>query len=163
MLRHSLLLAAALFSVAIPAHATESQDATAPVLTIQFPDGGKPSVDLTMPELMAMPISTITTTTPWHDGEQTFEGVALSQLMETVGASAELLRVQALNGYETEVPFSDFVEHGPILAFRLNGKEMSVSEKGPLFIVYGFDDKPELNSELFFSRAAWQVRSMSVE
>ncbi|MCU0832783.1 MAG: molybdopterin-dependent oxidoreductase, partial [Rhizobiaceae bacterium] len=135
----------------------------AAVLTISFPDAGKPDLDLTMADLMAMPVSSITTTTPWHDGEQRFEGVALSHLMETVGASAQTLRVEALNEYVTELPFSDFADHGPILAYRLNGKEMSVSQKGPLFIIYGFDDKPELNSELFFSRAAWQVRSMSVE
>jgi hypothetical protein len=163
MLRHSLLLAAALLSAAHPGRATEQPQANAAVLTISFPDAGKPDLDLTMADLMAMPVSSITTTTPWHDGEQRFEGVALSHLMETVGASAQTLRVEALNEYVTELPFSDFADHGPILAYRLNGKEMSVSQKGPLFIIYGFDDKPELNSELFFSRAAWQVRSMSVE
>jgi hypothetical protein len=159
MFRHSILLAAALLSAAIPASATEQ---SAPVLTIALP-GGEKQVDLTMAELMAMPTSTITTVTPWHDGEQTFEGVALSDLMETVGTSAEIMRVLALNGYETELPFSDLAEHDPILAYHLNGKPMSVPEKGPLFIIYGFDDKPELSSELYYARAAWQVRSMVIE
>jgi hypothetical protein len=165
MFRHSALLVAALMAATFPSGATEPQSvaAGAPILTITFPSGEKPAVDLTMADLMAMPASTVTTVTPWHDGEQTFEGVALADLMETVDASAATMRVQALNGYETELPFSDLAEHDPILAYHLNGKPMSVPEKGPLFIIYGFDDKPELGSELYYGRAAWQVRSLIIE
>ncbi len=133
------------------------------ILTISFKDGSNPAKELTLEQLKALPKSAITTRTPWHDGEQNFEGVALSDLMDFAGAKGGNIHVFALNGYETELPFSDFAEHGPILAYQLNGAPMSIEQKGPLFIIYGFDDKPELNSELYFSRSAWQVRSMTIE
>jgi len=40
---------------------------------------------------------------------------------------------------------------------------MSVRDKGPLFVIYPFDSKAELKSEQYYSRAAWQVRSITIE
>lgn len=125
-------------------------------------DGGK-SVDFTLADLEALGTATIRTTTPWHDGMQTFEGVPMTALMEKVGARGDLLYVVALNDYSSEVPVSDFEDHGVILAYKQNGKYMEVVDKGPLFVVYPFSDKQELNSELHYTRAVWQVRKITVE
>ena len=38
-----------------------------------------------------------------------------------------------------------------------------VRTKGPLFIVYPFDTKPELQSAKFYGRSAWQLKSMDIE
>jgi hypothetical protein len=37
-----------------------------------------------------------------------------------------------------------------------------VREKGPLVIIYPFDDQPELRSALRYSRAIWQLRSIEI-
>ena len=44
-----------------------------------------------------------------------------------------------------------------------DGKPMSVRDKGPLFIVFPFDENPALRSELYYGRSAWQVKSITVE
>ena len=133
------------------------------VLTVEGElEGGKP-VDFTMAELEALGSATIRTTTPWHDGVQTFEGVPMAALMKKVGANGSLLYVVALNDYSSEVPIADFEEHGVILAYKLNGEYMKVVDKGPLFVMYPFDDKEELSSELYYTRAVWQVRKITVE
>jgi hypothetical protein len=40
---------------------------------------------------------------------------------------------------------------------------MPVSDKGPFFIIYPFDSFEELKNELYYSRSAWQVRSITIE
>ena len=56
----------------------------------------------------------------------------------------------------------DFANYPVILATRLDGAEMSVRDKGPIFVIYPFDDAPELNNETYFGRSAWQVKSIEV-
>ena len=50
-----------------------------------------------------------------------------------------------------------------VLATRLDDKPMPVREKGPLFIIYPFDESEELRSERYYSRSAWQLRTLEVK
>ena len=122
---------------------------------------GKP-VKMTMEALRQLPQARITTSTPWHDGVQIFEGVPLAALLEHVGATGAILHVTALNKYRTEIPVGDLARQ-PILAYLRNGAPMAVRDKGPLFIVYPYDGDPALKSELYYGRSAWQVRSIAVD
>ncbi|HRE20481.1 MAG TPA: oxidoreductase [Rhabdaerophilum sp.] len=119
--------------------------------------------EFTRSHLEALGLTTIRTTTPWHDGVQQFEGIRLDVLMKTVGAEGKTAHIVALNKYRTEIPVSDFARFGPILALKRNGQYMEVRDKGPLFVIYPFDNLPELKSELYYSRSAWQVRAMTLE
>jgi hypothetical protein len=49
------------------------------------------------------------------------------------------LRAKAINDYAIDIPLSDAVQGGPIVAYRLDGDTMSVRDKGPLWIVYPYD------------------------
>ncbi len=73
-----------------------------------------------------------------------------------------MLQVTALNKYRTEIPVSD-VAHQPILAYQRNGEPMPVRDKGPLFVIYPYDRNPDLKTERYFSRSAWQVRSIAID
>lgn len=119
--------------------------------------------EFTRSSLEALGLTTVRTTTPWHDGVQLFEGVRLDTLMKAVGAEGKTAHVVALNKYRTEIPVSDFTRFGPILALKRDGQYMEVREKGPLFIIYPFDSRSELKSELYYSRSAWQVRVVTLE
>ena len=107
-------------------------------------------------------ITGITTATPWYDGQVKFEGVMLDHLMSVVGATGETAVATALNDYETKIPISDFHQFGVLLALKRNGEYMPVRDKGPLFIVYPFDSNPELKSQKYFSRSAWQLARLTV-
>ena len=104
----------------------------------------------------------ITSETPWYDGAQTFSGALVSGLLEAVGATGSALTVTALNGYSAEIPNADVLENQVILASRVNGKLLSVRDKGPLFVVYPFDSNPELFNELYFGRSVWQLTAITV-
>ncbi|MCF4098364.1 oxidoreductase [Maritalea mediterranea] len=133
------------------------------VLTIDGEIAGSTPRNFTLEQLEAIGMETIKTATPWHEGEQTFEGVPLAALMQHVGANGDIAYVLALNNYSTEVPITDFEEHGVILASRKGGEAMSVAEKGPLFIIYPYDSDPALRTELYYTRSAWQVRQITIE
>ena len=112
--------------------------------------------------LEAMDPVTIETTTIWTDGVQTFTGVPLARLMEAVGAEGESLSATAINDYAVQIPSEDWVEDGPIVAYLANGEPMSVRTKGPLWIVYPYDDVAAYRSEVIYARSIWQLDRIAV-
>jgi hypothetical protein len=100
--------------------------------------------------------------TPWTQGDTTFEGPLLKAVLEAAGAKGKLLKVKAINDYSAEVPASDASDYDTMLATRMNGKEMSVRDKGPLFLIYPFDTNKELYNEKYFSRSVWQITEIEV-
>jgi len=116
-----------------------------------------------MAMLAALPQRTTITTSPWYDGKQTFAGPLGWALLNQIGATGTTLKVTALNDYVSEIPVGDFKDYKVILATSLNGEPMSVRDKGPIFIIYPFDEEPSLNNETYYGRSAWQVKSIEVE
>jgi hypothetical protein len=112
--------------------------------------------------LEALPVVEFTTTTTWTEGPQTFTGVGLHDLIETLGVEDGTLRAAAVNDYAVDIPVEDAVEGGPIVAYLLNGAPMSVRDKGPLWIVYPYDAKREYRSEVIYSRSIWQLERIEV-
>jgi hypothetical protein len=112
--------------------------------------------------LEALGLKTIETTTPWHEGKVKFEGVSMDTLMKLVGASGERVSIVALNDYSTEIPMEDFAKFNVILALKRDGQYMAVRDKGPLFIIYPYDSDPELKSQTYYARSAWQVARIIV-
>jgi hypothetical protein len=72
------------------------------------------------------------------------------------------LRVTALNDYRIDIPMDDAQRHDLLLARLLDDKPMPVRDKGPLFIIYPFDQNAALRNALYFSRCVWQLRSIEV-
>lgn len=99
--------------------------------------------------------------TPWTEGTVTFEGPLLREVLTAAGAKGSSLKVRALNDYAADVPAED-AELDTILATKLDGKPMSVRDKGPLMLVYPFDLDPALYNEKYFSRSVWQIKEIEV-
>ncbi len=106
---------------------------------------------------------TVETTTIWTEGVQTFVGVPLNALLEAVGAEGNVLRASAINDYAVEIPVTDAVPDGPLVAYLRNGEPMSVREKGPLWLIYPFDSSPDYQSELIYTRSIWQLDRIEVQ
>lgn len=152
-------------SVALAAAGTLATPKDRPILEIAGSIGvtnrdGAAVFDREMLEALGM--ETITTTTPWHKGTVTFEGVPLAKVMEVVGAKGKTVKALALNDYVTQIPMEDFAKFGVILALKRDGEYMPVRDKGPLFIVYPYDSKPELKSQTYYGRSAWQLKRLEV-
>lgn len=123
-------------------------------------EGGAAHFDMAMLEKMAQ--RSITTKTPWYEGPKKFTGPLLRDVLAAAGAKGATLRAVALNDYKVDIPFDDAQKFDVVMARLLDDKPMPVREKGPLFIIYPFDDKAELRVPQYFSRCAWQLRTLEV-
>lgn len=144
-------LVAALAIIALPAAADDGE----PLVIV--PEPGAPHVTLDRAALEAMPATTIDTSTIWTEGVRTFTGVLLADLVAAQGITGSTLRAVALNDYAVEIPLSDAEPGGPIIAYRLDGAEMSVREKGPFWVIYPYDADPKFRTETIYSRSIWQL------
>ncbi|MCE8022247.1 molybdopterin-dependent oxidoreductase [Halomonas sp. MCCC 1A11036] len=112
--------------------------------------------------LMSLSPRVIETSTPWTEGIGRFEGPLLRAVLEAAGAQGEQVRVRALNEYEYEVPVADFQDYDVILAMTRNGEPIAVRDLGPMFVLYPFDEHPELLNETIRHRSVWHVGALHV-
>jgi hypothetical protein len=120
------------------------------------------TTDYTMPQLEALGLAEVVTSTPWTQGKIAFQGVPLVKLIGGASRAGELKAI-ALNDYSASLPLDDAGRFGVILATRMSGKPMAVKDKGPLWIVYPLDGFPELNNQRVHARMVWQVRFLEFQ
>ena len=165
----TFILVTALWALGFPAPAPAAPDLpqlSGPVvLTVngldpdRFP-GGVVLFDIA--RLMALGVTHLRTGTIWTDGVHDFTGSRMKDIMDYLGLTDGTIKAVALNDYTVEIPVSDAVADGPILAYAMDDAPMSVRDKGPLWIVYPFDAKPEYRSEVTYTRAIWQLERFEV-
>lgn len=161
----SVCLSALLVFLATPAMALDAPKGKV-ILTISGKVADKNTAsaatfDLAMIE--KLPQQTFTTMTPWDKQPIKFTGPLLRDVLAAAKASGTTIKAAALNDYQTSIPLEDAQKFDVILAHKMNGEEIPVKTKGPLFIVYPFDTKAELRSTVYYERSAWQLKSMTIE
>lgn len=160
------LLCACAAWLALSAHALEPAKGKV-ILTIQgkvgetnSPNGA--SFDMAM--LKSLPQQTFSTHTPWDKTPTKFQGPLLRDVLAAAKASGSTIKAVALNDYKTQIPMDDAAKFDVIVAHSMNGQDIPVRTKGPLFIVYPFDSKPELlATPTYYERSAWQLQRMDIE
>lgn len=109
----------------------------------------------------AIGLGKLVTKTPWNQTPTEFEGVFLSDFYRVIGATGRDIKLTALNDYSIILPASD-ARYNPLLATRRAGNPLQVRDKGPVFVVYPFDEHPELADETVYARCIWQVCKVEV-
>lgn len=156
--------ASMLLASALPARAL--QPPTGPVLLtisgkILSPnDGTLAQFDMAM--LEKLPQTSFSTRTPWYAQPRKFTGPLLRDVLREAGAQGTLLRARALNDYRVDIPVEDAQRFDLIVARLLDDQPMAVRDKGPLFTIYPFDAREELRNAVYYSRSAWQLRTIEV-
>ena len=145
------------------ASSTDAQSSE-PILKVEGLSSGKQtSIVLDLAAMDKMPKTAFSTATPWHNGVTEFSGVLLKDFLAVTHFSGTKLQIIALNDYEVEADISELQEAGALLATRQNGAIMPVSDKGPVFLVFPFDSRPELQHQTYYSRAVWQIAEINVQ
>ena len=157
--RRSLLIGTASL-LAVSVQGVRLALASEVVLTVTNPDGK--SSDFSMAGLAAMPQREFKTETPWLAGAARFSGPLLRDLLAKAGLEGHDIKAVALNDYAVSIPFTDIRDHDVIVASHLNGQEMSVRDKGPLWVMYPFSQAPALKTETNYSRCIWQLNRIQV-
>lgn len=108
--------------------------------------------------------TTLITTTQWEKTPQAWSGVALTTLLKNIGAQGTTLHVVCLNDYAVDISLQEINTYHPILAYQKNGKLMPIKEKGPLIIIWPYDQYPEIKGQQkYHNWAAWQVKEIQVK
>jgi hypothetical protein len=124
-------------------------------------EGKKAEFDMAM--LEKLPQYSFRTRTPWHDQVREYTGPRLRDVLAAVKADGKVLKAIALNDYQVEIPAEDAAKFDVIVARLADGKPMAIRDKGPLFIMYPFDTTEILQSPLYYSRAAWQLKAIEIQ
>ena len=123
-------------------------------------DGAFAAFDLAM--LQAMEPVSFDTGTVWLGEVSHFEGVSLKSLLREIGAEGRTLRLTALNDYVVDIPVESLEEDVPILAYAVNGKILTLRDKGPLWVMYPFDRSTAYQTEALYIRSVWQLEKIEV-
>ena len=116
-----------------------------------------------MPMLARLPQHSFSTRTPWYPQARKFTGPLLRDVLSAAGVQGTLLRAVALNDYQVDIPAEDTVRYDVLLARLLDDQPMPVRDKGPLFIIYPFDQQADLRNARYYSRCAWQLKAIEVQ
>ncbi len=103
------------------------------------------------------------TETPWTKGKVRFAGVPLKQLLQVVATKGSVIRATAANDYAADIPIDTLVNSEAMLAMAMDGRALTLRDKGPLWIIFPWSDKPELNRIEIYNYAVWQLLSLHVE
>ncbi|WP_405406093.1 molybdopterin-dependent oxidoreductase [Paracoccus sp. Ld10] len=125
-----------------------------PLLTVDGPDGTR---NYDQAALSALGLVSFTTSTIWTERQTAFTGVPLQAVLTDAGIDAGVVSAVAINEYAVQIPVTTVTADYPIVALQMDGKAMSVRDKGPLWLVYPYDSDPALQSELILARSIWQM------
>ncbi|KFG68530.1 hypothetical protein JH26_16310 [Microvirga sp. BSC39] len=102
--------------------------------------------------------------TRWELSEvpQLFERIPLRALLERVGGRGKSLRASALNNYVSVIPIED-LGFGPLLAIKVDGRVLTIRDKGPLWIAYPRDHHKVLQDARYDARWVWQLNKLHIE
>lgn len=113
--------------------------------------------------LSALPLRGIVTGTVWTEGVSRFRGVPLSAVLDRVGAPrVGTLRLTALNDYAVETPIEGLLRHAPLLAMERDGRIMNVRDKGPIWLLFPYDQDEKWRTERNLTLSIWQLIRIEV-
>ncbi len=125
--------------------------------------GDQPAALLDRGQLEGLPQHTVKTSTDWTDGVVTFKGPLARDVLDLIQADGTKVAAIAANDYRIDIPVDDFRRYDVLMAMTMNGKRMSLRDKGPIWIVYPRDDHPELMDPAYNGRWIWQLVRLELE
>ena len=86
-------------------------------------------------------------------------------VLDVIGlnADATTLKGKSLNDYPIEVSIADAREWPTIVAVKLDGKYMSVRDKGPLWLVDLRHMRAQFGNDKFNACWIWQIATIEVQ
>lgn len=148
-------LALAMTGPAVSEHAYQD------MLQVFLKDGRLQSFSLK--DLESFPQITFTSFSPWTEGVHEFTGIPLKSFVEQFDPSFTQIELTARDNYQVTFAAEDLMDTWPILAIYMNGDPISPRTKGPFWVVFPFDDYPELQREDLYARSIWQVQHLKIE
>jgi hypothetical protein len=97
-------------------------------------------------------------------GEETrkVKGIPARRLLERFDLMGDNLEIVAIDGYAIDVPRADIDNFPTIIALEIDGRPLTVRDKGPAWLIYPVSGFAELDSPEFAARSVWQIKSVKL-
>jgi hypothetical protein len=115
-------------------------------------------------DLSALKQQKILTSSPWTTGVNTFTGPSLKEVVELWGTLENVaeIHLMSFDNYQIDIPKDLVDDTQPIVASRFNGQAYSLRQKGPLWIMFPFDESDDMQTGLYQSRAVWHLTTIEI-
>lgn len=123
---------------------------------------GEPIIELDRAGLEQLPWQSVEGFSAWTEGKQRFEGVLLRDLLDYVGVEGQDIRAIALNDYAANLPVSDAYAFDVLLVMRIDGADLRVRDKGPIWIVYPEPQPAEVHTSPHNEKMVWQLATLEI-
>jgi hypothetical protein len=124
-------------------------------------DGDAAAFDDAM--LGALPQVEFTTRTLWTRTPNRYGGPSLRAVLAAVGAGGGRIHATAANAYRVEIDRRLIGGGMPIVARRIDGAPFGVRARGPLWMMFPFDDRPDLRTETVYAQCIWHLTDLTVD
>lgn len=112
--------------------------------------------------LQALPQVTVKADFPMGGPVYAFEGPTLQSVLEAAGATGETVTIRALDGYAVDIPMTEAVAKGAIIALKRDGIPFAIGDFGPTHVVFPRaerDDLADMNDDWW----VWSIYHIHVE
>jgi hypothetical protein len=123
-------------------------------------DGG---LSLTYDQLAALPTARMVEKVTTASQPSAFEGPELEQVLKLAGVGEGKIHASALDDYVVDIPLDMIRKYHPILAIRRDGKPITVDNLGPFLVMFPFAEHPEIDNDLGWTWAIWQLTKITVQ
>ena len=129
----------------------------APVIAIG--NANKNSLSVSRQDLAALKQTKLTTHMPWTETVHDLEGPSIGVIVETYAGMANptMIIIEALDGFAVTAPINEMEAGGAILAIRQGGQFLPISRRGPAFVMFPFDGRPDPADRVRSGRCIWQI------
>lgn len=100
--------------------------------------------------------------TLWTNHLTTFKGPLLSDILNDLNIKSKTLTFVAANNYKITIDTSDFYTYKIILTTHIDGKELTVRTRGPLWLMYPWGENSTLKQQSYYEKAIWQLKEITV-
>jgi len=119
------------------------------------------NIELNDEKLLALPQQQFVTHHSWSSEAESFSGPLLQDVLATTCDNTSKLKLTALNDYAIDMDFTEVKKYQPIVALSVNGKRLSVREKGPLWVMLPLDQH-KLNDKSLDGLMIWQLSDITI-
>jgi len=120
------------------------------------------AMEFDLATLQGLPQVTVSADFPKDGPTVAFSGPKLADVLGAAGAEGEMVTVQAMDGYAVEVPMSEMVDKGAVVALSRDGKPLGIGGFGPTQIVFPRAERADL-AEMPDDWWIWSIYHISVE
>jgi hypothetical protein len=126
----------------------------------QFNDQKKLLLD--REQLLSFKQVEVKTATPWTDKLTRFKGPLLRDVLAASGSTGDFIYAKAVNEYAVKIPINDAQMYSVILAIEQDDQELTIRNKGPIWLIYPWSGSADLKQDKVYSRSIWHLISMRI-